>query len=129
MSIAGVEFPPVAIRALPDLRLGMVSGRLGVQVPQTSPLLETTGSPGCARGFLSLFIMYRRVRNQAASTALVSWSAHDAGLDTDRFGAFWSFPPPGSLRMRSLRPHGWARRRAATQIATQLDNTGRHSMG
>jgi hypothetical protein len=43
---------PVAIRALPDLCLGIVSGRLGAQVPQASPLLETTGSPGCARGFL-----------------------------------------------------------------------------
>jgi hypothetical protein len=52
---------------------------------------------GCARaaptdrGRLSSLV-YRRAPNQAASAALVSWSR--------------------SLRMRSLRPHGWARRRA-----------------
>jgi hypothetical protein len=34
------------------LCLGIVLERLGAQVPQASPLLETTGSPGCARGFL-----------------------------------------------------------------------------
>jgi hypothetical protein len=41
-----------AIRALPDLCAGIVSGGLGTQVPQASPLLGTTESPGCVRGSL-----------------------------------------------------------------------------
>jgi hypothetical protein len=69
LSLAGY-----AIRALPDLCFGIVSGRLGTLIPRCLFMDISLESPGLSpRGFLSLFV-YRRVPNQAASAALVGWS-------------------------------------------------------
>jgi hypothetical protein len=93
-----------AIRALPDLCFGIVSGRLEAHSSRLSPLGYATRSPGTPGAFFVL-IVYRGVPNQAASAALVGSviiRRSSAAVATSREGH--RSPVSGRAARLSVRP-------------------------
>src|SRR5215471_16925972 len=67
----------IAIRALPDLCLGIVSERLGHLDPWISLSWSELESPGTPGAFF-YSVVYRRHRTGRQAPALVSWSSAPA---------------------------------------------------